>query len=211
MPTATPTPTLPPTATPSPTPTPTATPAPLRSVFLQPADGAIVPFGKTITIIASASGPAKITKIEFYINGSRKCSDTSSPFTCSWRVPTNSGVAYTLEARTYDAVGAVATDVVHVVSGADVTRPAVWFTNPVDGGHVAANAHVILSASAMDEVGVTKVEFYVNGSRKCSDSTSPYTCTWSVSATVGVAYTLEARAYDAAGNVGSAVVHVTSQ
>jgi hypothetical protein len=58
---------------------------------------------------------------------------------------------------------------------------------------------------------VTKVEFYVNGSRKCSDNSSPYTCTWSVPAGIGVTYTLEVRAYDAAGNVGSCVEHVTSQ
>jgi hypothetical protein len=36
-------------------------------------------------------------------------------------------------------------------------------------------------------------------------------CTWNVSSTVAVNYTLEARAYDAAGNVGSSVLNVTSQ
>jgi len=70
---------------------------------------------------------------------------------------------------------------------------------------------VTLTASASDNLGVTRVEFYVNSVLKCTDTSSPYTCTWKVPKTVGVTYSLQAKAYDAPGNAGiSAVVQVTS-
>jgi hypothetical protein len=178
--------------------------------FLQPSDGATVPVGKNITIVASASGPAKIAKVDFYINGTRLCSDNSAPYSCSWKIPSISGVLYTLEARAYDVAGGVASESIHVISGLDITPPTVGFTNVSDGGYIVVPARATLIAWAGDAVGVTKVEFYVNGSRTCTVYAAPYTCTWNVSSTAGVIYTLEARAYDAAGNVGHAVVHVIS-
>jgi phage baseplate assembly protein gpV len=60
-------------------------------------------------------------------------------------------------------------------------------------------------------VGVTRVEFYVNGALKCAPSAAPYSCAWEVPGGAGKSYKLEAWAYDAAGNVGkSALVTATS-
>jgi hypothetical protein len=60
-------------------------------------------------------------------------------------------------------------------------------------------------------VGVTKVEFWVQGARKCTDTATPYTCTWKTPGQSGTASTLQAKAYDAAGNIStSASVTVTT-
>jgi chitinase len=61
---------------------------------------------------------------------------------------------------------------------------------------------VTLGATATDNVGVVKVEFYVNGSLLCSDLSSPYTCVWHIPAASNKSYVLQTKAYDAAGNVG---------
>jgi hypothetical protein len=52
-------------------------------------------------------------------------------------------------------------------------------------------------------VGVTRVELTVNGTVLASDSTSPYAFSWDSSSLAGTSATLVARAYDAAGNVGT--------
>jgi hypothetical protein len=57
---------------------------------------------------------------------------------------------------------------------------------------------VIAKASASDNVAVTKVEFFVNGSLKCSDSTSPYSCTFKMPE--GNNIQVMAKSHDAAGN-----------
>ncbi len=94
----------------------------------------------------------------------------------------------------------------NVVQNADTTLPIVAITQPVDGGTVAKNTKVSLAATASDNVGVTRVDFYVNGTLACSDATAPYTCVWQVPSVSGRTYSIQAKAYDAAGNVGSSVL-----
>jgi chitinase len=81
----------------------------------------------------------------------------------------------------------------------DTTPPTVTLVLP--SSPIARRSAVTLSATASDNVGVVKVEFYVNGSLQCSDAASPYTCVWRVPA-ANKSYILQAKAYDAAGNVG---------
>jgi hypothetical protein len=94
----------------------------------------------------------------------------------------------------------------------DTAAPSVTITSPVDGSKVARSSSVTISASASDNIAVTKVEFYVNGVLKCTDTAAPYTCAWAVPRGRNIPYSLQANAYDAAGNrSSSAVVSVTSR
>lgn len=226
FPVASPTPTnIPTTPTPvppTPTPFPTATPKPSPTIapadtqppsvsITQPTNGATVPVGKKIVITATASDNIKVAKVEFYVNGVRKCSDNSSPYVCAYNVPSTVGVSYTITAKAYDSVGNISSRSITVTGGSDVTKPIVSLTNPVSGSTVSHSTKVTMTATASDEVGVSKVEFYVNGSRKCSDTATPYSCNWSVGSAIGTSYTLEARAYDPSNNISSSFATVTSQ
>jgi hypothetical protein len=62
---------------------------------------------------------------------------------------------------------------------------------------------VTVSASASDAVGVTKVEFYLDGALQATDNGAPYEWSWNTTATSNGNHTLESKAYDAADNVGS--------
>jgi hypothetical protein len=55
------------------------------------------------------------------------------------------------------------------------------------------------------------VAFYVNGGLSCVSPFAPYSCTWTVPNRSGVTYALRAEATDAAGNVSSSTVTVTSR
>ncbi len=92
------------------------------------------------------------------------------------------------------------------------TAPTVSITSPLNGSAVKHNTNVTIAANASDNVGVTKVEFYVNNVLKCTDTTAPYSCVWFVPAKRNVNYVLVAKAYDAANNVGTSstvTVHCT--
>jgi hypothetical protein len=94
---------------------------------------------------------------------------------------------------------------------ADVASPTVAITFPVDGSTVARGSTVTIAADATDDVGVTRVEFRVNGSLKCTDQTVPYTCTWKVpNGRKAATYGIEAKAYDAVGNYATHSVTVTA-
>jgi hypothetical protein len=88
----------------------------------------------------------------------------------------------------------------------------VTITSPSDGATVSVKSTVTITASASDAMGVSRVEFYVNGNLKCTDTTASYSCSWRVPRGKGKSYQIQARAYDAAGNSGSSsIVTVKSQ
>lgn len=97
-------------------------------------------------------------------------------------------------------------------SSTDATPPTTSITSPANGAAVPRNTTITITASASDDTGVTKVEFYVNGSLKCTDTSAAYTCAWKVPRPKDRTYQLQAKAYDAAGNVGtSTIVTVNSR
>lgn len=84
---------------------------------------------------------------------------------------------------------------------ADTTAPTVKLTNPGSGKTVSGLTSV--EATASDDVGVTKVDFYVDSSLKASDTSAPYSFQWDTGLIGNGSHTLIAKAYDAAGNVSS--------
>lgn len=90
----------------------------------------------------------------------------------------------------------------------DGIAPAVSITAPANGAAVGGN--VTVSANASDNVGVERVEFLLDGALLGSDASSPYSIAWNSATASNGAHTLQARAFDLAGNAGtSAQVGVT--
>ncbi len=86
-------------------------------------------------------------------------------------------------------------------ASSDTTAPTVNLTAPANAATVSGNVDLV--AAATDAVGVTKVEFYINGSLLGVDLSAPYAGTWNTSEVPNGTYALLVKAYDAAGNVGS--------
>lgn len=88
----------------------------------------------------------------------------------------------------------------------DTTLPTTSLTAPVVGTTVSGT--VTISANAFDNGGVSRVEFYVDGTMKGSDTSSPYSYSWDTTnggthACIGVhTHTLQTRAFDVANNQG---------
>lgn len=91
----------------------------------------------------------------------------------------------------------------------DTTAPTVSLTSPANGAKIKRYTYFTATASASDNVGVTKVNFYYKGRLKCTDTTAPYSC--SIRMVNGSNLSVYARAYDAAGNYRtSSTSYVTS-
>lgn len=92
-------------------------------------------------------------------------------------------------------------------SSADTTAPTTSITAPANGATVSGTT--LVTASASDNVGVARVEFYVDGALRATDTSSPYEWSWDTTADAGGSHSLTSKAVDAAGNVGtSAAVSV---
>lgn len=79
-------------------------------------------------------------------------------------------------------------------SGGDTTPPSVSASVSGSSGTIALNA------TASDNVGVTRVEFLVDGSLRGSDSSAPYGLSLDSTTLSNGTHSLVARAFDAAGN-----------
>ncbi len=81
---------------------------------------------------------------------------------------------------------------------ADTTAPTVGIVSPISGATVSGI--IAIDVSYNDNVGVTKLELYVNNSLIASDSIIPYGLVWDTTTVVNGTYTVAVKAYDAAGN-----------
>lgn len=91
----------------------------------------------------------------------------------------------------------------------DTTAPTV---SAVQAPAATVNRVVTLTLVATDNVGVTTVRFFVDGTLLGSDNAAPYMIDWDTSGETEGDHTLTAEAEDAAGNIGtSAAAMVTVQ
>lgn len=84
----------------------------------------------------------------------------------------------------------------------DTQPPVVTLTSPGNGSTVSGTINV--TATATDNVGVTRVEFFRDGVLIGTDTSSPYSVSFDTNSLADGSHTFGARALDAAGNVGFA-------
>ncbi len=185
---------------------------PPTTTIVSPTSGSTV--SGIINVTDSASDNVGVSKVELYRDGILVDAKTSSPFTFAWDTTKVTNGDHTLQSKAYDAANNAGASAVVTVTvsnaNSDNTAPTVSITSPLNGVNVPRRSTVTITASASDNVGVTKVEFYVNGALQCSGTGK--TCNWNVPGKPDATYSLQAKAYDAAGNVGySAIVRVISK
>ena len=184
---------------------------PPATLITAPANGATV--SGTVAIAANASDDVSVTRVEFYLDGALLGTSTSPPYGASWNTAASSNGSHALGTKAYDPagnVGSSAAVTVTVANGGsgDTTPPVTAITTPSNGSTVSGAATI--SATASDDVSVSKVEFYVDGTLLLTATSAPYSASWNTTAVSNGAHALATKAYDPAGNVGtSAVVNVT--
>ena len=82
----------------------------------------------------------------------------------------------------------------------DKKAPSVSITSPSNNTTYTSAQMVTINASASDNVGVTKVEFYDGTALKGTDTSSPYSYSWSFTSVNNGTHSWTAKAYDAANN-----------
>ena len=91
-------------------------------------------------------------------------------------------------------------------AGGDTTAPTVSLSSTPAGPTYTTAQTVTINATATDNVGVTKVEFYDNNVLQATDTSSPYSYAWSINAASNGTHNWTAKAYDAANNIGTSSV-----
>jgi hypothetical protein len=181
----------------------TDTTAPSTSV-VNPLAGTTVSGTQPISVTASDN--VGVADGAIMIDGAIVASFSGTSATYNWNTSRANAGGHTLQSKVQDAAGNLGTSapVSVTVALTDVTRPTVYITYPTSGATIASGSQTV-TANASDDVGVTLVKTFLNGSLVCQDTAAPYACPISVS---GSAATIVVTAFDAAGNSGTHEVNV---
>ena len=152
-----------------------------------------------------------VSGVQFKLDGQNLgAEDTAAPYSVAWdsRTATNGAHAITAVAR--DAAGNTKTSgAVNVTVLNDSTAPTVSVTAPSAGASVSGSVSV--TADAADDVGVSGVQFKLDGANLGAEDTSaPFAVSWDSTAAANGSHSLTVVARDAAGNTRtSAAIAVT--
>ncbi len=119
--------------------------------------------------------------------------------------------SYPIYTTAYDTAATTSSATVqgnYIVTMPDTTPPTVSISAPANGATVSGRVSV--TAQASDNMGVARVEFRINGSLQTTDTAAPYSFTFSTRKLKGL-LTIEARAFDAAGNASATSIQVNAQ
>src|SRR5262249_49411890 len=131
-----------------------------------PTDGATV--SGLVTIMASLSDNVAVAGLQFKLDGANFGSeDTTAPYSILWNTASSSLGTHTISAVARDTSGNIGTSTVITVTVPDTTPPTVSITSPTNGATVSRGSTATITASATDNVKVSRVEFYINGALKC--------------------------------------------
>lgn len=172
-----------------------------------------------IPVEATVSDNVGVAKVDFYIDGALQKSELFAPY-CLLEVSgackgyssqTLANGSHTIKAIASDAAGNTnSSSVTFNVDNADRTAPTVAITGTLYGDVVSGN--IPFEAIASDNVGITKVDFYVDGVLHNTELDGPYcmvqansACTgWNSTKVSNGTHTISAVAYDANANKASA-------
>jgi subtilisin family serine protease len=167
--------------------------APAASITSPAADAT---FSGSIPVEVTVTDAGTVTRVDLYANDVLVASDMEAPWSLTWMTGIVTGPV-SLIARARDAAGNVGASTAVAVLVEDVTAPTLAISAPLAGAHL--RGEVMVAATAADDIGVTKVEFLVDGVLLASDSVAPWGVPWDTTSIAG-AHVLSAKAFDAAGN-----------
>lgn len=156
----------------------------------------------TLTVQASASDNVGVASVAFYVDGTLASTDTASPYTFSWNSSSVANGTHTIAAVAVDAAGNAgsASVSVGVSNTTDTSPPVCSILTP--SALIKVGNPLSVTASANDNVGVSRVELWVDGKLASSDASSPYAFSVNTKKWTSGSHTLQCKAYDAAGNRG---------
>jgi thermitase len=162
------------------------------------------------TVSAQAFDNVGVSSLSVSIDGVMYASSSNGQCSYSWNTANASNGNHQLTAVARDAVGnqSTTTVTVSVDNPVDVTPPVVSITSPANGASIGNSFTV--TASASDNLGVRKVELWVDGRLSATDTAAAWGFSVNSRKWTAGTHSLVCKAYDAAGNsAASAAVTVS--
>ncbi len=89
----------------------------------------------------------------------------------------------------------------------DSIPPIVSILNPLNGSSISGQ-NITITATAVDDIRVTKVEFYIDNRLDATDTSTPYSDSWNIKKVSNGSHSIMVKAYDSSNNVSTASITV---
>jgi len=158
-------------------------------------------------ITAEAQANVGVSKVEFYIDGTKVGEDNDSPYQYSWDTSSlTNNSTHTIQAKAYDTAGNVGESSMVTVTVKNPI-PQITIVTPTHGETVQGT--ITIKAEASDDEGISRVDFFINDTLWESLNSAPYEYVWdTVHSVVDGTYTIEAKVTDSSENYNSASINV---
>jgi hypothetical protein len=164
--------------------------------------------GTAFILEALASDDVAVLRVDFYGDGKLIGSDSGTRFTIAIDTTKYVDGNHNFMVQAFDSAGNFTSSPTMIISiknavppPSDTTPPTVTVvppaTQPISG------SYTITTTNVSDNVGVTQVDFYVDGNLLGSDISNPYSYVLDSTSVVNGTHTIFAKAKDAAGNEGT--------
>jgi hypothetical protein len=179
--------------------------------ILNPLTGSTI--SDTVNVSVQALDDTGIDRIEYYVDGSLDFVATQKPYNYQW-VVTNfiNGSSHNIYARAYDPNqnNSVSNIVSVNIQNTDINPPTILITYPSQNSTFIAGEIVDIRADAQDNIGIQRVEFFIDGILRITDTSIPYSYEWDTSQFGdGRPHTIYVKAFDFAGNNNAQLITVT--
>lgn len=177
-----------------------------------------------VPITANASDNVAVSKVDFYVDGTLKSSDTSAPYSYSWDTANVADGSHILKAISVDSSNNSSIAAQIAVNKYTVTTPppippppppvivplTLQITSPYTGSIVYGNrVGIFVTTSGSNPVKL--VEYYIDGVKKYSQTYGPYYYYWPINGrrvTRGT-HTIKVVATDSSGATATQTITVT--
>ena len=181
-----------------------------------PAAGAQVLEGTVVSLQATASDDYQIKKVDFLAGGKVVGTALTSPYTATFiALAPAGGNEIELRAVATDNAGQqTLSQPVRLRVNRDATPPIVNFARPSGGASFVEGTTLTVEVIAVDDAGIDRVEFFVQGTRFQIVKSQPFVANLTLPSDAApngpVSVPISATAYDRAGNPATRTLSITA-
>jgi hypothetical protein len=170
--------------------------------------------GEIVTLDATVADniQSNITSVAYLLDGTELKSYTTQPYKFQYNTVNTAVGSHWFFVKATNALGHVYMDSINVYVSAVAGNvgPSIAFTSLSNNQQITRQTVVTVSTSVSDpDDGIDKVEFRINNVLVGTDNTAPYSVVWDTYKNSVGAVTVEAIAYDKAGQSRADVVNIT--
>lgn len=170
--------------------------------ILNPVNGSTV--SDTVQVVPQIFDDSPILKVDYFVDGKLDFTAEEEPFEFQWIVNRLiDGSSHNIFARAYDInLNNSVSNIIRVtIRNEDNFAPTIVILYPAEGTSFSEGEPVNIAVDAQDNVGVDKVEFYIDGDLLQVDTSRPFEYEWDTTFYGdGRLHTIFIRASDFAGN-----------